>query len=454
MIGGGITGLVAARSLRMERPDVQVVVLERDDRLGGKILTQEIAGVPVEAGADWFITRQPAALELCRELGLGDELVPPKRSGAYVWMRKKLRKLPPGLVRGLPLHPSVALRAGLLSPAGALRVATEALNKRPLTGPDVSVGEFVRTRFGDEVMEQLVDPMLAASRSGRADEMSLAAAAPEIDSIARSNPSVLRGLRGLRRAAGGPPPSTPFLGVRGGMTRLIDTLAGNLQGAEVRTGTSVDSIQRRGEGWIVRTADEEIGASAVIAAVPAFAAADLLQHAGDGLATDLRAIRYAAALVATLVYPPGAGPPPAEGSGLLVPTRERRLLTAAAWFSEKWEHARPADGSLVLRCFVGKPEAADMSDEDLERALAGEARTMLGLGGPPVESRITRWSAALPVYRVGHLQLVDRIESQLAELPGLVLAGAGYRGSGLPDCIAQGQRAAEAIAQRLAANQS
>lgn len=447
VVGGGITGLVAAFRLKKLQPRTRVVILEADDRIGGKILTHEVAGVPIEAGADWFVTRQPAALELVHELGLDGELVTPSRSGAYVWSRKKLRRLPPDLVRGVPPRPLAAARAGLLSPQGAVRANRDLLTKEPLTGPDISIGELVRRRLGDEVMERLVDPMLAASRSGSADDMSLAVAAPELDHAARSNKSLLRGLRTAHRQKSEIP---PFYGLRGGMGRLVDALQDGSTDVEIRTNTRVTAVRHgEGGGYLLDLDGENLKADGVLVAVPAPAAAAILRPLDPNLSDSLTDIRYSPAIVLTLVYPTGAGAAPAEGSGMLVPSTEARLLTACAWFSEKWEHARPSDGSLVLRCFVGRQDALAMEDEELVSGVAYEIKKSLRLAGPPNRSHVKRWDAALPVYRVGHAQLMDAIEEGVALLPGLELAGAGYRGSGLPDCISQGNAAARALEGHL-----
>ena len=445
IVGGGITGLSAAYELR--DANVDVTLLEASERLGGKILTHQVAGVPVEAGADWFLTRQPAALELCRRLGLEDDLVPPDRSGAYIWSRGGLHKMIPQLVRGVPTRPKEAAEGGLVSKAAAMRASLELLNLRPLRGPDVSVGSFVRKRFGHEVMERLVDPMLAASRSGSADEMSLAAAAPELDAAARSHRSVLSALRQA------PSPSSdnpPFLGLRGGMSRLSDALVAHLTGLDIRVGTQVAEISRANDRYLV----DGVEADTIILAVPAHAAASLTRSLDTDLARELGRIHFEPAVVVTLAFPPGSGPPPADGSGVLVPSGEKRLLTACAWFSEKWRHAKPDDGSLIVRCFVGRKDALEFSDNDLIAGVTEELRAIAGINGSPREHSVVRWEAALPVFRVGHNEIVDRIEKRLEGLPGIAIAGAGYRGSGLPDCISQGQTAARKALDHLAANPS
>jgi oxygen-dependent protoporphyrinogen oxidase len=448
IIGGGITGLTAAYELR--DADIDVTLHEASGRLGGKVQTDHSLGAPVEAGADWFITRQPAALELCRELGLEHQLVTPDRSGAYVWSRGHLRRIIPELVRGVPTRPYKAMRAGLLSPIGAARATFELANRRRLSGPDRSVGAFVRKRFGSEVLERLVDPMLAASRSGSAHEMSLAAAAPELDAAARSHPSVTRA---LRHAQAGASATTPFLGLRGGMTSLIDGLAASLS-ADVSVRSPIAGMSRTNGGFTFSTKDGSRATNAVVVAVPAPAAAALVASLDEQLADDLRAIPYEPAIVASLAFARDAVRVPGEGSGVLIPSAEGRLLTAFAWFSEKWAHARPPDGSVVVRCFVGSRDALAWSDDQLVARICDDLRAITEAAADPTAYSVTRWDAALPVYRVGHRDLMQRIDAHLARLPGIELAGAGYRGSGLPDCISDGRRAARSVLAHLAANNS
>lgn len=439
VIGGGITGLAAARRITHASSESRVVVLEREARLGGKLLTHDIAGVPVEAGADWFVTRQPAAVQLCRDLGLDDDLVAPERTGAALWSRGNVTPLPPGLVRGIPTDPSAAARAGVLSRRGALRASLDLVWSRRLEGPDISVGAFVRRRFGNEVLERLVGPLLAASRSGSPDDLSLAAAAPEIDVSARSNKSVIRG---LRRASA--PIAEPFLGLRGGMRTLLAALRTELGDAEIRTDVDARLVRRTADGYEIDHGGGTLSADAVVIAVPAPSAAGLVGTLDEALAQELGRIEYAPGIVATLVYPAPVRPP--AGSGMLVPTREERTLTACAWFSEKWAHARPEDGSLIVRCFVSRASA--LTDEEIVGRIVSELEEAVGLGAP-VDHLVTRWNAALPVYRVGHLDLVRRIEERAARLPGVELAGAALRGSGVPDCVLQGHDAADRVAAFL-----
>ena len=446
IVGGGITGLSAAYELSRD-PHLDVTVLESSTRSGGKILTGEIEGSSVDLGADWFVTRNKAALELCSELGLADQLVEPRRLGAYVLLKNRLRKLPQALVRGVPLFPSTAVRARVLSPAGALRCAADLTLPGPLAGADISVGALVRRRFGTEVLDSLVDPMMSAARAGHPDDLSLAAAAPELDAVARSNRSVLRG---LRAGAGRASPSPPFLGLRGGMESLVSALFRHLGSVPVRTDARVATIEAGPGGYRVITPRGPLECSGVIVTTPPREAARMLHAVSPFASSLISRIRNSDGIVATLAYPAGAGHPPPEGSGVLIPRAERRFLTACAWYSEKWEHARPKDDSLILRCFITEePRTREMSDEEIVQSAAADAGRLLNLAGPPRASVVTRWDEALPIYEVGHLTRVTQIEGALSQLPCLKLAGAPYRGSGLPDCIEQGRAAAREIAAAL-----
>lgn len=440
--GGGITGLSAAYALTMRAgPGDHVVVLEGSPRLGGKIETVPFAGGLVEAGPDWFVTRSPEAVALCGELGLGAELVAPAVAGALVWTRGALRHLPAGSVRGVPPSARDALRAGLVSRLGAVRALADYVLPGPLSGPDVSVGALVGRRLGREMLERVVEPVLAASRAGGSRALGLAAAAPELDDIARSSRSLMRGVAG----APAPEPGTPFLGVTGGMQRLVDRLAGALVGADIRISTPVRAVAAEPDGVVVEAGSgAPIRADGVVLAVPAFAAADAVGPLSPDAARILRSIAYAPAAVVALAYPPGARRPPAGYSGLLVPARDRRTMTACAWFSDKWAHARSSTGALIARAFVaGRPGDGAPDGDALVEPVARDIARATGISGP-VEHVSFTWDAAMPVYGVGHASTVAAAEAALGT-PRVVLAGAAYRGSGLPQCIAQGSAAADEL---------
>ena len=447
IIGGGITGLVAARALAQTAPAAPIVLFESEDRLGGKIRTHGFDGAVIEGGPDWFIANNDVAPSLCRELGLEDDLVTPSMGGALIWSRAGLRPLPRGFVRGVPASVGSLLRCGHLSAHGRMRALGDLFISGPLRGPDVSVGELVRRRFGVELLERLVDPILAASRSGSPDDMSLAAATPELDAAARSRRSVTLGLR----ASAGPPPS--FRGLSSGMERLVDALARDLRGTDIRLRSRLEAVEERAEGGFrLRMDGGEMETRALLLALPPPAAARALRGLDEELAFNLQGIRYTAAAVVSFIYPPGTVAPPSGASGFLVPVDEGRLLTACSWYSAKWRDAVPADGSFVMRCFAGRtPDdpVLGLSDDELEARLAHEVAFATGIPSTPKRAFVDRWKEALPLYEVGHLDRVARIEAALTRHPGLDVAGAGYRGSGLPDCIAAGRAAAHRIHETL-----
>lgn len=446
VVGGGLTGLVAARTLRKLAPDADISLYEASDRLGGKIHTSKIGDIPVELGADSFLTREPWAVDLCTELGLDDELIAPAVYGAQIWIDDSLLPLPTGFLRGVPNGVRAALRSKILSPAAALRTGVDLVWPRKLKGPDVSLGDFVESRFGKQVLDRLVDPVLAGTRAGVSKEISLAAAAPEIDSIAREHNSVFRGLKKVRargRLESGPP---PFMSLRSGLSRLVDRLAEDLVEVDVHLSTPVRLVDREGNYVQIALDDRRHRVNGAVITTPAHVTVPMIERISPHAAEEMRSIEYASGAAVTHVYPPGAATLP-EGSGLLVPSSENRLLSAATWFSRKWPHHAPSDGRTVVRCYigrVGRPDVLDRSDEELIDATHVELAQAVTVEGRPLDSVVTRWDSALPQYAVGHRLKVARIEAALSERP-IVLAGAGFRGSGIPDCIKQGRDAAQAL---------
>lgn len=437
-MGGGITGLAAAWELL--RSGVEVALFEGSDRLGGRILTEDVGGRPVDLGPDAFLARVPHALDLCRELGLCGELVHPAAEGAAIWAGGRLRTLPKGLVLGAPTGPAdlaALVRAGLVSPAGAVRAALDLVLASSRWGDDPSVGEVVAGRLGRGVLAGVVDPLVGGIHAGTSDLLSARAAASQIAEAARSR-SLMRGLRGIRTAAqaGGVAegPAPLFASLRGGLGQLVERLEEGLRagGATVTTGTTID--QAPVDGF-----------DATVVTTPAPVTATLVAAASPDAAGELRAVDYASVALAVLVYPIAAVNRPLPGTGFLVPAAEGRLLTACSFASSKWPHwAGPGD--LVLRASAGRwgdERAMELGDEDLCERLHRELAAAAGLVGEPRLTRVIRWERAFPQYRPGHLARVGRAEAALArDLPTVTLAGAAYRGVGIAACVAQGRSAA------------
>jgi len=455
VVGGGVTGLTAAWALA--QAGSEVILLEARGRLGGVIRTDYLDGVPVEAGPDAFLAGD-ALVSLCSSVGLEEDLISPDVFGAYIWSGGRLRRLPPGVVLGLPAWPVQALRAGLLSPIGALRAAAEVLVPGPLRGGDVSVGALVRRRFGREVLDRLVDPLMAGRRAGHTDDMSLQAADAKVDELARSHRSILLGIRRGRRSGelSGEPP--PFLAPRGGMERLVDALARSLRGRLgpgcIRTGALVTRVSSCREGFtLALQGNGPLDADGIVVCLPAPQAARVLLGLSGDASRELESIPFASTAVATFVYPPASCALPPHGSGFLVPSAGGRALAACTWYSVKWSASTPADGGIVLRAFVGRAgidPALSLDDDGLAALLERELGDALRPTAPPRLAQVTRWEDSLPQYMVGHPARVARIERALEGHPRLALAGAAYRGSGIPDCVAGAEVAARRVLDALA----
>jgi oxygen-dependent protoporphyrinogen oxidase len=441
VVGGGITGLATAHFLR--RQGCEVTLIEAGDRLGGKIHTLDLDGVPVEAGPDTFLARVPWAVDLCRELGLQDELVAPATGKAFLWTGGALRPLPERHVLGVPTALGPLVRSGVLSPAGVARAALDLVLPRTEHGPDPSVADVVGRRLGREVLDRLVEPLVGGINAGRADSLSLAATArPLWEAATRSRSLVL----GLRRPAL-PNPGPVFLGLAGGLQRLVDRLATEVHGA--RLGTRVDALSRAGAGYrLACTPGPDIDARAVVVTVPSFAAAGMLAGVSRAAAEGLAAIQHASVVTATLAYPRAAVAHPLEGSGMLVPRVEGRLLTACTWSTSKWPALARGD-TVLLRASAGRDgdrRAMELDDDEVVRRLHDELDEALGVRERPRATLVSRWPRGFPQYVVGHQARVDAIEAALAaDAPGVLVAGAAYRGLGIAACVEQARRAAALV---------
>jgi protoporphyrinogen/coproporphyrinogen III oxidase len=442
VVGGGISGLVAAHSLASSGEEV--VLLEGGDRLGGKLHTVDLDGATVEAGADCFVVGEGHALELCHGLGI-DDLREPRSFGAWIWRDGRLHRMPTETLGGIPTSVRAALAARVLSLRGRFRALADVVLPGPLTGPDIGIGGFVARRFGREVAEVLVDPLLAGTRAGALDELSLAAVTPAIDAVARRHRSVILGMRRGDETA---PPR--FLAPVRGMGAIAQALTEHLEaeGVEIRTGARVTSLVPSDGGYRLGTPGSTLQASGVVLAVPTYSAAEILRQAAPDAARLLAEIRYASVGSVALAYPPGSVNLPPTGSGILVPGSEQVGIAACTWFSSKWPHLAPPDGRIILRCFLGRAgrhPALDLADDDLAAWAHAETERMIRVRAAPLAHHVARWEQGLPQYDVGHLQRVELIEGALGSLPRVVVTGAAYRGTGVTDCVRWASEAARAV---------
>ncbi len=469
VVGGGIAGLAAARSI-LERSggQVSVTVLEGSATLGGKLALTEVAGVMTDAGAESMLARRPEAVALTHAVGLTDQIVHPATAGASLWTRGSLRPLPGGQLMGLPGDLRSLAASRTVSLRGLARVPLDHLLPRTPVGRDVSIGHFVEARLGREIVDRLVEPLLGGVYAGHADELSLDATLPQLSGAVRVERSLLRAVSQVLGSSPGTAASTPgaaaprpvFASVRGGLGRLPGVVAARITdaGAVVRTSAMVREIRRSPGGWrllVGPTRDAEtIYADAVVLALPATPAGRLLRHVAPFAADDLAAIDYASVGIVTFAFLLTDVVERLHGTGFLVPPVDGKVIKAATYSSQKWGWlGHSAGGLAILRASVGRHrEVVDLQrdDEDLAAVALGDLSAAIGISARPVDTVVTRWGGGLPQYAVGHLDRVARIRRAVAELPGLAVCGAAYDGVGIPACIASADSAATHVLASVA----
>jgi oxygen-dependent protoporphyrinogen oxidase len=446
VVGAGVAGLTAARELT--DAGHEVVVLEGANEVGGKLRRRTVGGVVVDVGAEAMLNRRPEGVDLARALGL--EIVHPTEAGSRVWTHGALRPLPRSLM-GAPLDLDQLADSGVLTPEGLARARQERV--QPVEG-DVTVGDLVADRFGDEVTDRLVEPLLGGVYAGRAREISARAATPQLVALAERG-SILAQADSL------PGSDVPvFAGLAGGMAGLVDAL---VEGLDIRTGSPVQELRRLPSGGFearfARTSTT-VGArtsttvGGVVLATPAAPTAKLLAELAPWAARELAAIEYASVAVVTLAFRAADVPALAEtdASGFLVPPVDGRRIKASTFSFAKWDWVREAgDGLLLIRTSVGRHREADtlqVTDDDLVAVSLRELAEATGAEAAPVDAHVQRWGGGLPQYALGHLDRVARIRAAVARVPGLALAGAAYEGVGIPAVIASGHRAAIEVTGR------
>ena len=446
VVGGGLSGLTTAYRLLRANPDhtsPSLTLLEAGRRLGGKLHTIDVDGLPVEAGADSFVVRKPWGVDLCRDLGLENDLVVPGASGAYVWTERGLTPFVEPSAFGVPAAPGALLRWNGISLRGRMRGLLDLYKGRRRRHDDEPLGQLLRRRLGREAAATLVEPLLAGLHAADPDRLSVLATFPELSLWERRHGSLVRGARAAvkaSRGSGGP----MFATVWGGLSRLTSSLEAAIGENRIRTDAPVGTIERSGRGFIV-DADERVAADAVVLATPAFETARLLRRLNPDAAERLAGIRYASTASVILVYPPGTGGALPEGTGFVVPSRAQASITACTWLSRKWPSPTYGD-KAVIRCFVGRDgrqDALELEDDALIDVVRRDVEGVTSIGAQPTDARVVRWPKAMPQYDVGHLDRLGAIEQSLKQTPGVFLVGSAYRGVGIADCIRQSNEVAE-----------
>lgn len=446
VIGGGVAGLAAAH--RAQEQGAEVALLEAKERVGGLVWTERTDGFVIERGPESFLTRDPILLELSEALGIGHRLVRTEAQGAFVVHRGRLERIPAGFQLLAPLDARAFWKTPMVSWRGKLRALLEPLlPARPQE--DESLASFVRRRFGDEVLVRLAQPLASGIYGADPERLGLRSTLPRFLD-AEASGSVVRGLLAeattADRAAGAR--YGLFASYDGGMQVLTDGWAEAL-GDVVRTDEAVQAIERRGEGWMVRSRSGELEAKAVVLATPAPVAAELLAPLDPAVAAELRAIELGSAATATFAFE-AADLPSLDTAGFVVPAAEGTPVLACTFSSAKWPGRAP-EGKALIRVFLGghtNQDVVTLSDEALVRLARKGLRDLMGVTAEPLFDRVDKWSGAMPRYGVGHHRRIDRVEQGVAALGAIRLAGVAYRGVGMPAVTQGGRGAADELLTR------
>ena len=451
IVGGGISGLSTAYYLA--KAGVPSTILESRPRLGGVIQTERVEGCTIEAGPDSFLSAKPAALELIRDLGLGDRVIGSNDHARVTFVKKngRLVPLPDGLAMMVPTRILPLLATPLLGFETKARMGLELLRSPKPKAGDESVADFVCEHYGQEAVDYLAEPLLSGIYGGAPEQLSVRAVLPRFAELAAKYGSLTRGVLASRaQAPKRTEASAPlFRTLQGGLGELVDAVErATASHAEVRMARA-ETIERAGAGFRVRAAGQWLDADHVVLACEAHSAAGLIRAVDARAAELLGSVAYSSSLTVALGFNSADFARPPAGFGFLIPKKERRRLVACTWVANKFPHRAPED-KVVARCFLGGMADAGVlneSDEAIAAIVADELRETAGVTARPVFLRVARWPRAMAQYAVGHLERTAELEARITALPGLHVAGNAYRGIGIPDCIRMGRAAADAVAR-------
>jgi len=457
IIGGGIAGLATAFYLQQKAKElgksVQYTLLESSDRWGGKIATESVDGFLIEGGPDLLLTQKPAGIQLCKDLGLGDRLIPTNndRQKTFLVQKGKLVQFPADFSL-VPTKFWPFAVSNLFSWPAKIRMGMDLFIPPRKEDGDESLADFIRRRLGNEALDKIGGPMLAGIHSADPELLSLQGSFPMYAMMEKKYGSLIKAAREMRKnrptPTPGQKPPAMFNSLMGGLGEMVDVLVENL-GGDLRTNVVIEKVEETNIGYDVRVGGETIHTDALVLSTPAYVAGDLMADISPELAEALRAIRYVSTATISLGYQKDdvAGQHDFEGFGFLIPKSEGRRISGCTWASTKLDYRAPEDG-VLLRTFVGgtgQEELVDLSDEELVALSREEIADLMGVRAEPKFTRIFRWKKGRPQYDVGHLDRVAEMEKMALGLGGVYLTGSAYRGSGIPDCVQQALNTVEKI---------
>ncbi|NHN30112.1 protoporphyrinogen oxidase [Paenibacillus agricola] len=473
VIGGGITGLTAAYYLKKQMAEqgipLELTLIDKSGVWGGRINTLHKEGFVIEKGPDSFLARKLPMLELARELGLEDQLTGtnPNAKKTYIIKGNQFHRMPPGLVLGIPTEMGPFMKTGLLSPMGKARAALDLLLPKRQSTEDESLGAFLERRLGKEVLTQIAEPLLAGIYAGDTYALSVKATFPQFHALEQKHRSLIKGMTINRKQGGEESKTLPeavrntvFLTFKKGLQTVVDGLVDALDDIRFVKNREISRISKvqngAGQSYDLYDGNGEVERfDGVVIALPAYAISSLLD--GIPVAEELSKITYVSVANVIMAFDELDMVREVDGSGLLVPRSEGRFITACTWTSSKWLHAAPP-GKVLLRCYVGRSgdeRWMGMSEAEIIDGVRHDLRELMGITAQPQFTEITKMPRSMPQYPVGHLQMVNRVRSSLAEqMPGVLVTGAAFHGVGLPDCVRQGKEAAQTLVAWLSANKA
>jgi len=455
IIGGGISGLSAAYTIEEKRRSgtpVEYVLFESSPRLGGVLVTDRVDGCLVEAGPDSFLTEKPWAADLCGRIGLGDQLIGSNDATrkTYILAKGKLVVMPDGLMFMVPTKIMPTVFSPLFSWRTKMRMAAEWFHPPHKASADESVAAMVERHYGAEMVDLLADPLLSGVYGGEASQLSVRAVLARFADMEAKYGSLGRAMLAARKKLGAVAnvPARPlFTSLKDGMQQMVDALVARLDANALKTSSSVQSVIPEENGWTVSAGYQSDQFDAVIIATPTHAAAAVLQDANGSLSRELGEIKYSSSVTVTLGYDENVRRSLPPGFGFLVPHSAGHRMLAATFVHNKFPHRAPENRAIV-RCFLGgarDERILESSEEEILAIVRNELRQIITLNAEPLFARVYKWKSAMAQYSVGHLERLQRIESLRQKLPGLALAGNGYSGIGVPDCVRSGAEAAGKI---------
>ncbi|MRH44150.1 protoporphyrinogen oxidase [Aquibacillus halophilus] len=458
IVGGGIAGLTTAYYLQKEINEQQlpykIKLIEADDKLGGKIETIKQDGFMIERGPDSFLKRKTSAAKLVKEVGLEDELVENATGQSFILVNNKLHKMPSGSFMGIPTEVRPFLFSSLFSTKGKLRAAYDFVLPKGDQVSDQSLGKFFRRRFGDELVENLLEPLLSGIYAGDIDDLSLMSTFPNFYHLEQEHKSLVKGLQATmpkKKKAKGPKPSM-FFSLKNGLQSLVEAVEDKLEDGVVTKGLTVDHIERKDSNYHLLLGNGEVyKADAVVLATPFFASQRMFSQ--YEFMDTLKEMKATSVANAALAFDASAIKKDIDGTGFVVSRNSDYRITACTWTHKKWPGTTTPEGKVLLRCYLGRPGdegVVDLSDQEIIDIALKDLNKTMNITQQPEFSVITRWNDSMPQYSVGHKDRLDELTNSMEKnLPGVYLAGGSYRGIGIPDCIDQGEAAVASVLEYL-----